>query len=52
MITSIIADYSTDYIRRHITQEINQQRLYQGFGFTKGLFCIRKDGWRYGKNIR
>ena len=30
MITSIIAENSTDYIRRHITQEDYQQVLQQG----------------------
>ena len=39
MITSIIADNITEYIRRHITQENCTQRFQQG-----QVFCIRKDG--------
>ena len=38
MITSIIAENSTDYIRRHITQNNNKQ------GFSKVWLCICKDG--------
>ena len=30
MITSIIAENITEYIRRHITQENNTQRFQQG----------------------
>ena len=38
MITSIIAENSTEYIRRHITQE-NKNK-----GFRKVYVCIREDG--------
>ena len=39
MITSIIAENITEYIRRHLTQE-NSTRRFSKVRF----FCIRKDG--------
>ena len=44
MITSIIAENITGYIRRHIRRHITQENSIQEFHARLSVFCIRKDG--------